>query len=157
MKIKTIAVLMPAAMILFIADALMAAEKTERAWPEKVDRYLAAARKSVTVIDMAAFKKVIDAKEDIVILDVRESNEYKAGFVPGAVNIPRGMIEFSVWKAVAGYPARTDTSKKIYLYCALGGRSILAAKALNDLGFTNVTAVGMKFSDWVKEGYPVAK
>jgi rhodanese-related sulfurtransferase len=106
---------------------------------------------------MEAFKKIIDAKADIVILDVREPAEYKAGFVPGAVNIPRGTLEFSVWRTIAGYPAKTDTGKKIYIYCSLGGRSALAAKALKDLGFTNVIAVDMKFADWVKENYPVAK
>jgi rhodanese-related sulfurtransferase len=157
MKIRTVAVLMSAALIVVFTGILMAAEKNERAWPEEVDQYVAAAKKSVTLIDMEAFKKVVDAKGDIVILDVREPDEYKAGFVPGAINIPRGMIEFSVWKTVAGYPAKTDTKKKIYVYCALSGRSALAAKALKDLGFTNVTAVDMKFAGWVKSGYAVAK
>ena len=43
------------------------------------------------------------------------------------------------------------------LYCATGGRCALAAKSLQDLGFTNATSVDMRFDDWVKAGYPVAK
>jgi len=48
-------------------------------------------------------------------------------------------------------------SKKMTLYCATGGRCALATKSLQDLGFTNVTSVDMRFADWVKAGYPVAK
>ena len=47
-------------------------------------------------------------------------------------------------------------NKQIYLYCKTGGRCTLAAKTLQDLGFTNVTAVVMLFEDWKKAGYPVA-
>jgi rhodanese-related sulfurtransferase len=48
-------------------------------------------------------------------------------------------------------------NKKVSLYCRTGGRCTLAAKSLQDLGLTNVTAVVMLFEDWQKAGYPVAK
>jgi rhodanese-related sulfurtransferase len=157
MKSKILAIWMPVVVVVFAFSAILAAENAERNWPEDVDKYIAAVGKSVSVIDMAAFKKILDAKEDITILDVREPAEYKEGFVPGAINIPRGVIELFIWKTIAGYPSKTDTSKRIYLYCALGGRAILATKALKDLGFTNVTAIDMKLADWVKANYPVTK
>ncbi len=148
---------MAAIMLFVFSGTVFAAEKAERAWPESVDKYVAAAKKSVTVIDMAAFKKIAASKGDAVLLDVREPDEFKAGHVTAAVNVPRGLVEFRIWKTVLGYPAKTDFKKKIYVYCALGGRAILSAKSLKDLGFTNVTAVDMKFADWIKAGNPVER
>ena len=87
---------------------------------------------------------------------VRNENEFEDGFVPGAVNVPRGLIEFRIWK-LAGFPDKTDMAKKMTLYCASGGRCALATKTLMELGFTNVTSVDMMFADWVKAGYPVEK
>jgi rhodanese-related sulfurtransferase len=157
MKLRTVAVFMAAILIFVFSGTLFAADKVERNWPESVDKYVANAKKSVKVIDMQEFKKIAASKGDAVLLDVREPDEYKAGHVPGAVNIARGLVEFSIWKAVLGYPAKTDFKKKIYVYCKLGGRSILAAKSLKDLGFTNVTAVDMKIADWIKAGNPVER
>ncbi len=51
---------------------------------------------------MALFKAVVDEDEGLVI-DVREPREYAMGHVPGAVNIPRGVLEFNIWKTM-GYP-----------------------------------------------------
>ena len=80
----------------------------------------------------------------------------RLGAVPGAVNVPRGAIEFRFWKLV-GFPDNTRMNTKMTLYCATGGRCALAAKSLQDLGFTNATSVDMLFNDWVKAGYPAAK
>ena len=157
MKSRTIAVFMAAIMLFVFSGTIFAAEKAERTWPESVDKYVAAAKKSVTVMDMAAFKAIAANKGDAVLLDVREPDEFKAGHVKAAVNVPRGVVEFRIWKAVFNYPAKTDFNKKIYVYCALGGRSVLAAKALKELGFKNVTAVDMKFADWIKAGNPVER
>jgi rhodanese-related sulfurtransferase len=87
---------------------------------------------------------------------VRESNEYSEGHVNGAINIPRGVVEFKIWKVV-GYPEHTDTAKTIYLYCKTGGRAALATQSLQELGFTNLTAVKMQMADWEKAGYPTEK
>jgi len=76
--------------------------------------------------------------------------------VPGTVNIPRGTLEFSIWKRL-GYPAKVDMNKKIYVQCLTGGRATLAAKQLQDIGFTNVTAVIMDLRVWAKDGNPLVK
>ena len=89
-----------------------------------------------------------------MIIDVREPGEYAAGYIPGAINIPRGVIEFKIWPYV-GFPEKTNTGKKLILYCKSSGRCSLATKTLQDLGFTNVIAVDMKFADWIKAGYPL--
>ena len=123
-------------------------------YPPSVGQLVAATKKQIKTMDMAAFKAAFDKKSAGLIVDVREPGEYAEGFVPGAVNVPRGLIEFTIWSHV-GFPDKTDMNKQISLYCRTGGRCALAAKSLQDLGFTNVTAVDMKIEDWMKAGYPV--
>lgn len=125
-------------------------------YPDTVKQMVSATKKQIKTINMEQFKALVDKKEAGLIIDVRQEDEYADGFVPGAVNVPRGLIEFRIWKLV-GFPDKTDMNKQMTLYCLTGGRCALATKSLQDLGFTNVTSVDMKFDDWVKAGYPVAK
>ena len=112
---------------------------------------------TVISIDMETLKAALDKQENVTILDVRLPKEYAAGHIPGAINIPRGLLEFMVWKKIVGFPENTDTSKKIYLYCGRGTRSALATKSLQDLVFTNAILVDMKIVKWRKAGYPFEK
>lgn len=125
-------------------------------YPASVKELVANARKQVDTTDMAGFKKVFDAKTNALIVDVREGEEFAEGHVPGAINLPRGLLEFTIWSEI-GFPDKLDVNRKIYLYCKTGGRCSLAAKSLKDLGLTNVTAVIMVFEEWRKAGYPVEK
>ena len=125
-------------------------------YPPTINQMVAATKAQVKTIKMADFKAAFDRKDLGLIVDVRNENEFADGYVPGAVNVPRGLIEFRIWKLV-GFPDKTDMNAKMTLYCATGGRCALATKSLQDLGFTNVTSADMKFEDWVKAGYPVAK
>jgi rhodanese-related sulfurtransferase len=125
-------------------------------YPPSVGQFVAATKKQVRTIDMAALKAAIDQGQAGVLVDVREPDEFAEGHLPGAVNVPRGLIEFNIWTLV-GYPDKTDTGAKITLYCKTGGRCALAAKSLQDLGFTNVTAADMKIEQWAKAGYPLVK
>lgn len=125
-------------------------------YPDSIKQMVGAAKKQVKVVNMDQFKAAYDKKELGLIVDVRNPDEYAAGFVPGAVNVSRGLLEFTIWDQV-GFPERTDMAKKMTLYCKSGGRCALATKTLQDLGFTNVQSADMKFEDWVKAGYPVAK
>jgi rhodanese-related sulfurtransferase len=125
-------------------------------YPPSVGQLVAATKKQVKTINMQEFKAAFDRNELGMIVDVRQENEFEDGFIPGAVNVPRGLIEFRIWKLV-GFPSNTNTATKMTLYCATGGRCALATKSLQDLGFTNLSSADMKFDDWVKAGYPVAK
>jgi rhodanese-related sulfurtransferase len=87
---------------------------------------------------------------------VRNPDEYADDHVPGAVNVPRGLLGFTRWNQV-GFPDKTNMNKKMTLYCKTGVRCALATKTLRDLGFTNVTSADLVFENWVKAGYPVAK
>lgn len=120
--------------------------------PAPVKAMVGSAKRSVKTVDMTALKAVIDAPKNSLLVDVREPFEYMQGHLPGAVNIPRGVVELSIWEKV-GEPGETDPQLKIYLYCLRSGRAILAAKSLQEMGLKNVFAVDMKLQDWQRAGY----
>jgi rhodanese-related sulfurtransferase len=144
------------AALLVAASLVLPGHALAQNYPDSVKQMVSATKKQIKVISMEQFKALVDKKEAGLIIDVRQEDEYADGFVPGAVNVPRGLIEFRIWKLV-GFPDKTDMNKQMTLYCLTGGRCALAAKSLQDLGFTNVTSVDMMFDNWVKAGYPVAK
>lgn len=125
-------------------------------YPPIVQEKVAEARKSVRTVDMAGFREIIDDRGHRLIIDVREPEEFEAGHIPGAIHIPRGILEFGIWKQV-GFPDHLDMHMPIYLYCGTGARCLLAAKSLQDLGFTRVTAVIMRLDDWRKAGFPLVR
>ena len=124
-------------------------------YPPSINQLVATTKSQIRTVKMPEFKAAFDKKDLGLLIDVRNENEFEDGFVPGAVNVPRGLIEFRIWKLV-GFPDKTNMNTKMMLYCASGGRCALATKTLQDLGFTNATSVDMRFDDWVKAGYPVA-
>jgi rhodanese-related sulfurtransferase len=125
-------------------------------FPPSVTELVARTKAQVRTIDLATFKAAFDRKSVDLIIDVREPGEYAEGHVPGAINIPRGLIEFKIWSQV-GFPDKLDLHKKLMLYCGSGARAALAAKSLQDLNFSDVTAVDIRFEDWKKAGYPLAR
>jgi rhodanese-related sulfurtransferase len=129
---------------------------TAQNYPPSVGQLVTATKKQVKTINMAEFKAALDRGDAGLVVDVRESDEFADGHIASAINVPRGLIEFTIWTHI-GYPDKTDMAKKLTLYCKTGGRCALAAKSLQDLGLTNVTAVDMKIDDWVKAGYPLVK
>jgi rhodanese-related sulfurtransferase len=125
-------------------------------YPPSINQMVATTKSQIKTVKMPEFKAAFDKKELGLLIDVRNEIEFEDGFIPGAVNVPRGLIEFRIWKLV-GFPDKTNMNTKMTLYCATGGRCALATKSLQDLGFGNATSVDMRFDDWVKAGYPVAK
>lgn len=92
-------------------------------------------------------------READVLIDVREADEYATGHVPGAVLIPRGMLEFRL----SNTPAMEPRDLKFVLYCKTSGRAALAACALHEMGYLNVRSIAGGFDAWVEAGKPVAK
>lgn len=112
---------------------------------------VAAARARVTEIaPAAASAALLDAE---LVLDVREPDEYATGHLPGAVNIPRGLLEFKL----SGTPAYERRDLKIVLYCKTGGRAALAACALHEMGYVSVQSVAGGIDAWVAQGGQVAR
>jgi len=86
--------------------------------------------------------------EDVVLLDVREADEYEQGAIPGALHLPRGHLEFQVEGRIP------DKSSPVVVYCAGGVRSAFAAKTLTDLGYSDVVSLVGGFNRWKDEGRP---
>lgn len=89
-------------------------------------------------------------------VDVRESEEFESGRIPGARLFPRGFLEV---KADLEHPKRdpwlADRARALILYCGGGHRSALAAATLQEMGFTRVVSMAEGFSGWSKRAYPV--
>lgn len=88
-----------------------------------------------------------------VVIDVREPDEFAAGHLPGAINLPRGLLEFKV----SNSPALERRDLRVLLYCSTGGRSALAACSLLDMGYLDVTSIAGGFDAWRAAGHPIAK
>lgn len=95
--------------------------------------------------------------DNVVFVDVREPSEVEAtGKVAGALNIPRGVLEFRTDPSRPDYEPALDRDKTVVLYCRVGGRAALAAASLMDLGFKDVRHMGA-YDTWVRKGLPVDK
>lgn len=101
--------------------------------------------------------KGLVGRADVVFLDVREPNEVAtSGKVPGALAIPRGLVEFRADPASPLHDAAFDRAKTVVAYCASGGRSALVLKTLKDMGYENVRNLG-GFKGWVDAGGAIEK
>ena len=91
------------------------------------------------------------------LVDIRDARELeREGTLPGAINAPRGMLEFWVDPDSPYYkPVFGDAGKQYVLFCGGGWRSALAAKALQGMGMTNVAHIDGGFTEWAKQGAPV--
>ena len=92
-------------------------------------------------ITQSEAKRIMDSVEDVIVLDVREQDEFGAGHIPGARLLPYTEIEN---KAETMLP---DKDKQILVYCRSGRRSKIAAESLAKLGYTNIKEFG-GIIDW---------
>ncbi len=88
------------------------------------------------------------------LLDIREAEELQdQGTIPGAICVPRGVLEFRLDPASPWVDAQLAAGAQQWvLFCAIGWRSALAAKALQDMGHANVSHLGGGFQGWVAAG-----
>lgn len=96
-----------------------------------------------------------------LLIDVREPAEFASGHLAGAVNIPRGVLEFQVdaHPAVANVtePALAHRQRPVVVYCRTGGRAALAADSLQRLGFADVRSIAGGIEAWIAAGLPVSQ
>ncbi len=89
-------------------------------------------------VDIAGAKALL-GRDDVVFVDVREGNEVARGKIPGAVHVPRGLLEFIADPGSPMHNEALSSGKHLVVYCGTGGRSALAGKTLKDMGATKVT------------------
>jgi molybdopterin/thiamine biosynthesis adenylyltransferase/rhodanese-related sulfurtransferase len=102
----------------------------------------------VTVGEVAERRKRGDP---FALLDVREKDEVRTGYIEGSISVPRGFLEFQI----AGKLPEVD--QEVVVYCAGGVRSLLAAKAMREMGYTNVASMAGGITRWKDDGYPIVR
>src|SRR3954469_22745467 len=108
-------------------------------------------RSRIEEVDPSEVKATLSNGNGVVLLDVRESDEWDAGHIPGAKHVPRGYLESRV-EGVVG----ADRDQRVIIYCASGQRSALAASTLKELlGYENVASMNGGITLWKDRGYDV--
>ena len=109
------------------------------------------AKASIKEVSVDDVKKMIDNKEKIIILDVRDKEEFETGYIPGAINLSRGLLEFKINTIIP------DKNSVIIVYCGIDLRGPLATRTLNESGYKNAVNIIGGLKAWKAAGYPVAK
>src|SRR3974390_2877050 len=105
--------------VLFALSAVsvaLAPQKAPAGPPAIVNEMVAKAKAAVKSVPTDQVKAVVEKKDNAILLDVRDPNEFSAGHLPGAVNVSRGLLEWRIWAAVP------DPNAKVFVYCRTGGR-----------------------------------
>ncbi len=115
-----------------------------------------AAKKEVGEVSPQQLKKMLDEGVDVIVLDVRETEQHAEGSIPfddfdkeNFLSVTRGNLE---WKISTMIP---DKQATIVTYCRRGGRGALAAQVLRKMGYVNATTLQGGLKGWAKAGYPV--
>jgi rhodanese-related sulfurtransferase len=94
------------------------------------------------------------ADGDVVLVDVRGTDETAAGVIAGAIVVPRGLLEFYADPTAAGHLPPMVQQQRVIVYCATGARSALAVPVLHALGYTDVAHLDGGLAAWLADGRP---
>jgi rhodanese-related sulfurtransferase len=129
----------------YLTEAL----RTNASGGKPVSQLIHDAARAIAFMPIAELRRRVEAGDPrVAIVDVRESDAYAAGHVPGALHIPRGQLELLVDRH---FP---DPRARILAYCEFGKISTLAAATLRQMGFTSAIALDGGYRDWVEAGAP---
>lgn len=112
------------------------------------DQLLKLAKSQIREISAQELKRRLDGGEKLALVDVRERDEFVQGHLPNAKFIPRGHLEMQIEQH------QPERDKPLVLYCAGGNRSALAARNLQEMGYTNVLSLIGGFTGWKNAGFP---
>jgi len=108
-----------------------------------------ATRPIVHEVSIAEAQGRLRANPKARLIDTREDDEWAKGHIPGAEHIGKGVIERDIEEMVP------DKSTELILYCGGGFRSVLAANALQQMGYTNVASMAGGWREWRAAGAPI--
>jgi glyoxylase-like metal-dependent hydrolase (beta-lactamase superfamily II) len=130
---------------------LTEALRTNRTGGKTVRQLIAEAAREIAFMSMDEVRQQIErGARDLVLLDVREREAFRAGHLAGARNIPRGELELRADRELP------DPTARILTYCQLGKVSTLAAHSLRTMGYLRAVALDGGLDAWVQAGYPLA-
>lgn len=115
------------------------------------------AKEQISEISTDDLQTMQEGDNDMLIVDVREPGEFMHGHIKHAMLVPRGVLEAA---ADINFPKsnemlRSAHDRKVIVYCATGGRSAMAAKTLQEMGFNQVLSLSGGFTAWEQAGKPI--
>jgi rhodanese-related sulfurtransferase len=135
---------------LFLCFALTVPAKT-------ADDLLNEAKAMVKTVSIDEVKKMVDSKEKVILLDVRDMKDFQMGHIPGSVNMPRAislsgrLLEYHLGKLIP------DKNAKVVVYCDFDTRSPLTVKTMNEVEYKNAAYMKGGSKAWKEAGYPMEK
>jgi len=135
---------------LFLCFALAVPAKT-------ADDLLNEAKAMVKTVSIDEVKKMVDSKEKVILLDVRDMKDFQMGHIPGSVNMPRAislsgrLLEYHLSKLIP------DKNAKVVVYCDFDTRSPLTVKTMNEVEYKNAAYMKGGSKAWKEAGYPMEK
>jgi adenylyltransferase/sulfurtransferase len=112
------------------------------------DQLIARLRREVKEVDVHTLRHQLQTNPDLMLIDIREIDEWAQGRIEGSKHLTRGFLELQIEASVP------DRHRPIAVTCAGGVRSLLAARSLQELGYSNVASVAGGFTAWKNAGYP---
>src|SRR2546430_2719226 len=97
--------------------------------PKTQQDFLEEARREIPEVSVEEVAARRTRGDELILLDVREKDEVRAGYIEGAVTIPRGFLEFQAARQLP------QSDVDVVVYCASGARSLLAAQVLHTMGY----------------------
>ena len=91
----------------------------------------------------------------VLLVDVREPGETEYGVIPGAVRVPRGMLEFHADHGSPYHVEGFEPGRRVILYCSVGSRSAFAVRSLQEIGYRDVAHLDGGLNAWIAEGRPM--
>jgi molybdopterin/thiamine biosynthesis adenylyltransferase/rhodanese-related sulfurtransferase len=107
-------------------------------------------KKEIREISVEEVKRLVDQHSPVKLIDVRETDEYAQGRLPGAVSVPRGFLEMRIEE-------KAKRDEPVILYCAGGTRSAFAARSLQELGYVDVRSMAGGYNRWHDAALPTEK
>ncbi len=112
---------------------------------------IAKAKQQITEVSTEEGKAMLGS---VAVLDVREPGEFAMGHLPGAINLPRGLLEFKI----SDHPIFKDRQdNEILVYCQVGGRSALAVETMLQLGYQKPLSLAGGYKAWAENGNEIIK
>jgi len=113
--------------------------------------FLEEARQLVPEVTVEEVDQRLKQGDEVVLLDVREKDEIRSGYIDGSLSVPRGFLEMQVTGQIP------DTDKEVIVYCAGGVRSLLAARVMREMGYQNVSSMAGGITRWKDTGHPIVR
>jgi glyoxylase-like metal-dependent hydrolase (beta-lactamase superfamily II)/rhodanese-related sulfurtransferase len=129
---------------------LTEALRTNMSGGKTVSQMLSEAASRVPFMSLAELRaRIENTSDDLIVLDVRERDDYEEAHIPGARSLPRGQLELRVNRDLP------DPTRRIVVYCELGRISTLAAATLRLMGFQRAVALDGGMNTWREGGHPI--